>query len=135
METEPNTSREGSSAPIRKTRLQWWLGIYFLGVLCHPNAILAFFLFPLGLEDDYESIFRWVSNFFGIGPIRNISSTLFLLVALAYGTYLIHFILTWNANRRRAFLLLMLSLILIVSGNVVGCHNMDIEHAKHPFQN
>jgi len=120
-------------------RLRWWWGIYFLGViLCHPAYIPTFFLIPFGLEDTYERIFRWAREISGAEPILNFSYLhilWFVTFSLAYGTYLLHFILTWRAEKRRVFLLLMFSLVLIVSANVVGCHNMEIDHHNHPFQN
>jgi hypothetical protein len=130
----PKLAQEETPAPSRKTRLKWWGGIYFLGVFCNPSAILAFFLFPFGLGDDYGLAFCWVWKNFFAEPIRDVSFAFFVSLALAYGTYLLHLLLTWRAKNRRIFLYLMLSLVLIVSANVVGCHNMEVDHQNNPFQ-
>jgi len=114
--------------------MKWWWTIYFIGVLCHPSAILLFFLFPFGLEIDYEQLLLSAAKNLGFDSIRYTSEHLFILLALAYGTFCLHFILTLKAKSRRVLLLLMPSLVLLVSGTVVGCHDMEIDHQNHPFQ-
>ena len=131
---ESKPAQAETPAPSREARLKWWWGIYFLGVFCNPSALLLFFLFPFGIGDDYSLAFLWVWKISGAEPIRDFSLVFFVTLVFAYGTYLLHFILTWRANNRRVFLFLMLSLVLIVSANVIGCHNMDIDHQNHPFQ-
>jgi len=135
METKPEKPREEAPAPIRSTRIKCWFVIYFLGVLCNPNAILLFFLFPFGLADDCDWVIRRASKIFVAENHPITGFYVFVTFALAYGTYLLHFVLTWKTENRRFFLFLIFILIVIVSANVVGCHNMDIDHRNHPFQN
>jgi hypothetical protein len=126
---------EPKPAPSRKIRLAWWFGIYLsgnMGYLCianmpghtgsasdwTPAALLKVPLFfPWGLA----------MPLYSLSLRTGIDLTLGFFLFLVYSIYGIHFGLTWKAQQRRAFLLLMYSLILLVSSNIVGCKEVEKE--------
>jgi hypothetical protein len=135
METEPQKPREETSAPSRKVRLAWWFGIYLFGNLVYlfianmpghtgstsdwtPAALLKVPLFfPWGLA----------MPLYSLSLQTGIDLTLGFFLILVYSIYGIHFGLTWKAQRRRTFQLLMYSLILLVSTNIAGCKEVEKE--------
>jgi hypothetical protein len=92
-----------------KKRMLWWFGIY-LGaqlplitwwpfMLTYPWGLSPYVSFVLGYTFNYRPIFR----------------------DFGYGFYLMHFLLTANFPSKKAFLALMVILIIVVSLNTASC--------------
>jgi hypothetical protein len=104
-------SAEPVPTPRIRIRLLWWFGIYFGGQLPLVKALFFFPLFPLGL---LEWIPRPRDN-----PIHPPNFAPFIVAA--YGFYLAHFILSVWFSRATAFRILMISLLVVIVFNTIGC--------------
>ena len=86
---------------------------------------------PLGFLPTLFYPIEWIADrYWGAGPlIENWSE---VLCPLSYIVFLVHFKWTFYAENRRAFLLLMFSLVLLVSASLVGCskemRTIDLQH-------
>jgi len=118
-----------------------WFGIYLGGVITFmiitfgyphdpisyfPGILFDFVLFPVGLGTAYVSILDLVDRIFSLKfhPYGLAMFLGILSVPMSYATYLIHLKLTLKAQKRKVFLLLLLSLVIFVSANVVACHKI-----------
>ncbi len=132
MEAESKTQKREAPAPSYLVRASCWWGIFLLVSMPYCMVLLSP-LFPTGLGYIYCRICIWIFSFLPVDPvtIRNLFDLPAIL--LAYATYMVHFVLTRQAKFLRTFLLLMLSLGLLVSANLVGCARE--EDAMPAFQN
>jgi hypothetical protein len=115
-----------------------WVLFFWIGGLPYNALGLLFFVFPIGLGAVYAWIAVWIFwhtvGFSDEGQMIRTENTAELVTfPLAYITYIIHWFLTWNAQKQRIFNLLMLCLVFLISANLVGCAKLD--HARLPFQN
>lgn len=136
MKTEPHKPEK--EAPSRPARLACWFGIYLLGNLVYlcicdgprydgrpwtaQAMLLELAFFPWGLAMPFYSMLLRTG----------IDLTLGLFLLLAYSIYAIHLGLTLKLPKKRAFLLLMYSLIVLVSINIAGCK--EVEKESRAFQ-
>jgi hypothetical protein len=123
METAPEKPQQEAPAPSRGKRLACWFGIYSMGVvIClamisvGPNGFPSItgvlgapLLFPCGLGIFFSFFSRALVYYTEI------------LACLSYGIYLLHLILTLRAKTRRALGLLIVTLVVLVCCNLVGC--------------
>jgi hypothetical protein len=102
------TQSSNWSQPVSlKKRFLWWFGIYFgaqLPLILWWPCILNY---PLGLSP-YVSFVLGYSNPFSFRTF-------------GYGFYLMHFLLTTMFPSRKAFLTLMIILIIVSSLNTASC--------------
>jgi hypothetical protein len=134
MEAEPEKPRQETPAPSRKVRMAWWFGIYLAGILVPSlsiflhnlflhhrdfvpltllTAIMGIFVFPIGLAG-------FLPNGGGTGERYAVA----VIVLLAYAAYITHLVYTLKTKTRRAFRLLLLGLVIIVSISLVGCYKI-----------
>jgi hypothetical protein len=126
----PLTSAPPTNGPSRRMRLTWWFCIYLAGVLV-PNLFLFLhnYFDPLTLLTPIVGIFVFPSGLAGfINFLPNggnaggrYVSAVAVMVPLAYAAYITHLVYTLKTKTRRAFQLLLLGLVIIVSMNLAGC--------------
>jgi hypothetical protein len=148
MEPEPEKLKEETSAPSRAVRIACWCVLYIAGAIaCQIYVLLyvnpgaryvdprifeiprllfgtAFYsiFFPCGLGYDYSDLIspvRWMPEAGSIGSIVKPVLTP-VLIALGFGTYLVHFAFTSRAASLRAFLIAMTTLVLLHCLSIVG---------------
>jgi len=138
METEPQKPHEKTPAPTRAVRLNWWWGIYLFeaigfpllwmigkGALSDPLALLSLSflvpMLPMGLGYDFSVLCENIFYRLGLDSVGDWEG-LFVLIGLPLGyvIFIVHYQLTSEVKTRRAFLLLMLSLVLLTCGGLVG---------------
>jgi len=148
MEHEAEKTPQKTPVPSRNIRLAWWWGFYFGGCLggsilfniytraplellgiAIVRALFIVVLLPFGLASVFGCLIaacihgEW-------HPTYNEEETWMLLtIPLSYGIFALHRHLTYNTTSRRAFLLLMLSLILLICGSLIGC----VQEANQPL--
>lgn len=129
MNPEPDSSGGRAPAsrfePSRKIRLAWWFGVYFAAQvpLMPPSqwiqAIRFLPLYPTGFG------YAWLKN---SSDLTLRMGPLFLLcLAIPYLVYLLHLGLVLLLPGKRAFMMLMAILIVVVTLNTVSCS--DVLHS------
>jgi hypothetical protein len=106
-------------------RLLWWFGIYFTLQLPLIRYFPFFWLFPNGL----------VKYFFHVDPTVVGEPALLgfpVLFFIGWGFYLTHLILSLFIPSKRAFIILMAILIVLVSLNVTSCRKEIYEDETKP---
>ena len=148
MEPGPEKLREETPPPPQAKRRRWWWRLYLGGIfgatflfafLTAPrdesllftssrsidHSVLTIPLLPIGLAFDFGGN---LDAFFasGSGHAGPLVAVLELLtIPLAYYIFILHHKLTLKATTRRAFLLLMLSLILLITASLIGCEKLE----------
>ena len=95
---------------------------------------MFFPFFPVGLGAVYSWVVVWICNLItsNRSDIAVQNWVELPMLGVAYVTYAVHLVLTSRAKTMRVFLLLMFSLVLLVSANLVGCAKQ--EAVEPPFQ-
>jgi hypothetical protein len=145
---------DAPSPPQR--RLAWWFAVYSSTIfVCLVWELIAhwisqplsniFFIFPawllnlvvapLGLLPALGFIAEWIAqHYYGTG--QKVGDEVDMLSPLSYIVFVIHFAQTKKAKTYRAFMLLMLSLVLLTSASMVGCSKVmatvDLSHGTAP---
>ena len=137
----------GNDDPQRRGRKVWWwtayligsvgipflMGIYNLTARGAPHfsvglaiggaffLVLWFVMLPIGLALAFGDLIGACLQGQQHADAGRVELIALLLVPLAYYVFIKHLRLTLSASSRRVFLLLMLSLVLLITGSLVGC--------------
>jgi hypothetical protein len=142
MANEVEKLRKETPAPSPTERRAWWWRIYLAGGI---GGSILFVLMTSRFESPFATLFRALILPFLVTPLLPVGLAFcfggnldgivgssgpgltlleFFTVPLAYCLYTLHLRLTLQAGTRRAFFLLMLSLILLVTASLVGCDKL-----------
>jgi hypothetical protein len=117
MDKESPKKETGAYAPNIFIRLILWFAIYFGAqvpfIVENPRFVGVFWCFPFGLALYIDHFCPWKSDAHW--------SSADWAVAIAYGFYFVHLLLSLVLRSKWSFLFLMIILIGVVSLNLFGC--------------